>query len=209
MRYDLSVTPDPADLSVTASIRAVVERACAAPTNAFGYGIWTHHIVSVVSFGRELSARLGADAEIVELAALLHDYAGIRDASLAAEHHRHSADDARRLLGALDYPPGRTERVAACTLTHRASLGLLPETLEARCLASADAMAHITQVPSLLHLAYVKKGLGVDEGAAWVCGKLRRSYEKLCPEGKEMIGVRYRAASELLSKLDVDPAARS
>jgi len=192
---DLSVNTDPA---VLASIRAEVERACAAPTNAFGYGIWTHHIVSVVSFGRELSARLGADAEIVELAALLHDYAGIRNASLAAEHHRHSADDARRLLGALDYPPCRTERVAACIVTHRASQGLEPETLEARCLASADAAAHILQVPSLLHLAYVTKGLSIGEGAGWVRAKLERSYQKLCPEAKGLIETRYRAALEML-----------
>lgn len=199
------MTRDPADLSanfhpaVLASIRAEVERACAAPTNAFGYGIWTHHIVSVVSFGRELSARLGADAEIVELAALLHDYAAIRDVRLAAEHHLHSADDARRLLGALDYPPSRTERVAACILTHRASLGRLPETLEARCLASADAAAHILQVPSLLHLAYVTKGLSIDEGATWVHTKLKRSYQKLCPEARALVGARYHAALGTLS----------
>ncbi len=198
------MTPDPADLSanvhpvVLASVRAVVERACAAPTNAFGYGIWTHHIVSVARFGRELSAQLGADAEIVKLAALLHDYAGIKDVRLAPEHHLHSADEARRLLGALGYPPGRTERVASCIVTHRASQGAEPETLEARSVASADALAHIVQVPSLLHLAYVTKGLGIGEGAAWVAAKLRRSYKKLCPEAKELIEGRYRAALEML-----------
>ena len=69
-------------------VRAEVERACAAPDNSFGYGIWTHHIVTVVRFGRLLSERLGADPKIVELAALLHDYAGIRDAALVPEHHR-------------------------------------------------------------------------------------------------------------------------
>jgi uncharacterized protein len=176
----------------------VVERACAAPSNAFGYGIWTHHIVSVVHFGRKLSRILGADAEIVELAALLHDVAGIADVRLEREHHRHSADEARRLLGALRYPPERTERVAACILTHRASRGLEPETLEARCLASADGMAHIAQVPSLLRLAYVEKGLSIEEGAAWVAAKLERSYRKLFPEAKGLISGLYHAALETL-----------
>ena len=134
-------------------MRAEVERACAAPENSFGYGIWTHHIVTVADFGRALSERLGADAEIVELAALLHNYAGIRDVALAPEHHHHGAAEARQLLGAFGYPAARREHVAACILTHRASQGLAPQTLEARCLASADAMAHIAQVPSLLHLA--------------------------------------------------------
>lgn len=183
---------------VLEAVRTEVERACAAQANAFGYGIWTHHIVTVVGFGRELSERLGADAEIVELAALLHDLAGIRDVRLAPEHHRHGADAARGLLGALLYPPDRTERVAACILTHRASRGLMPETLEARCVASADGMAHIAQVPSLLHLAYTRKGLDTDAGAAWVAAKLRRSYGKLCPVAEALIGARYRAALELL-----------
>lgn len=183
---------------VRAEVEREVEQACAAPTNAFGYGIWTHHITQVVQFGRELSKRLGADTEIVELAALLHDYAGIKDVRLTDDHHLHSAAEARRLLTELSYPPERTEQVAACIVTHRASQGLVPETLEARCLASADAMAHIAQVPSLLHLAYVGKSLNVDEGAAWVVAKLERSYQKLCPEAKALIETRYRAALVVL-----------
>ncbi len=184
---------------VIPEVYAEVERACAAPNNVFGYGIWTHHIMSVVRFGRELAHATGADPEIVELAALLHDYAGIKDVALEPEHHRHGAALARKLLGALDYPAARAERVAACILTHRASRTLQPETLEARVLASADAAAHIAQVPSLLHLAYVRKGLGVDEGAAWVRAKLERSRRKLMPEAEALVGEHYRAALEVLA----------
>ena len=111
--------------------------------------------MSVVQFGRELAAVTGADGEIVELAALLHDYAGIKDVALEPDHHLHGAALARDLLNALGYPAEQTERVAVCILTHRASWKLKPQSLEARVLASADAAAHILQVPSLLHLAYV------------------------------------------------------
>lgn len=180
------------------TVRAEVETACRASSNRFGYGIWTHHIVWVVRYGLELAARTGADAETVELAALLHDYAGIRDAALAPQHHLHGADEARRLLEGLGYPPDRAERVAACILTHRASEALPPGSLEARCVASADALAHITQVPSLLRLAYAERGLGVDEGAAWVAGKLRRSYAKLMPEALPLAEGPYRAALRVL-----------
>ena len=185
--------------SVTQAVYLEVERACAAPSNAFGYGIWTHHILSVVQFAEALAAKTGADAEIVQLAALLHDYAGIKDVSLEPEHHLHGARLARKLLGERGYPKIRTEHVAACIVTHRASQKLKPETLEARVLRSADAAAHITQVPSLLHLAYVRKGLGVDEGAAWVRAKLERSYRKLMPEAQELIGERYGAALKILN----------
>lgn len=189
---------------VTAAVYALVEQACAAPHNVFGFGIWTHHILSVRQFGRELASITGADTEIVELAALLHDYAGIKDVALEPEHHLYGAALARELLGELGYPEARTERVAACILTHRASRKLMPEklepqTLEARVLASADAAAHIAQVPSLLYLAYVRKGLGVDEGATWVRAKLERSYQKLMPEAKVLVGERYRAALGVLA----------
>lgn len=180
-------------------VRAEVERVCAAPENAFGYGIWTHHIVSVERYSLELAEVLGAHREVVALAALLHDYAGIRDAALASEHHRHGALEAERVLRPLGYPEAVISAVQHCILTHRASQDLKPETLEAVCLASADAMAHIAQVPSLLHLAYVKRGLSVDEGAAWVRGKLERSYHKLCPEAREIIESRYRGALTLLA----------
>lgn len=189
--------------AVVAAVSRLVEEACAAPTNAFGYGIWTHHITSVVQFGRELAAVTGADGEIVELAALLHDYAGIKDVALELEHHLHGAALARDLLATLAYPEARAERVAACILTHRASRKLKPQlkprSLEARVLASADAAAHILQVPSLLHLAYVRKGLEIDEGAAWVRAKLSRSYGKLMPEAKALLEVRYRGAVMVLS----------
>ena len=189
--------------AVVAAIAKLVEQACAARTNAFGYGIWTHHLTSVVQFGRELAAVTGAEGEIVELAALLHDYAGIRDVRLEPDHHLHGAALAGDLLSALGYPAEQTERVAACILTHRASQNLepqlKPQSLEARVVASADAAAHILQVPSLLYLAYVRKGLGIDEGAAWVRGKLERSYQKLMPEAKTLIEGRYRGALELLS----------
>ena len=183
---------------IVAITRKLVETACAAPANTFGYGIWTHHLVSVVQFGCDLAALTGADAEIVELAALLHDYAGIKDVALEPEHHFHGAALAQDLLSTLNYPADRTERVAACILTHRASQRLKPQTLEARVVASADAAAHILQVPSLLHLAYVRKSLGIDEGAAWVRAKLGRSYQKLMPEAKVLVGRRYQAALKLL-----------
>ncbi len=180
------------------TVRVYVETACRAEANRFGYGIWTHHIRVVVRYGRELSALTGADADIVELAALLHDVAGIKDVTLEPEHHLHGADEARRLLAGLGYPPERTKRVAACILTHRARAGDLPGSLEARCVASADTLAHLRQVPSLLRLAYAEKGLGVDEGAAWVLAKLRRSYAKLMPEALPLAEAPYRAALEVL-----------
>jgi len=68
-------------------IEQIVEQACAADTNIFGYDIWTHRILKVIENTKRLAPLFDADREIVEFAALLHDYASIKDKALYADHH--------------------------------------------------------------------------------------------------------------------------
>lgn len=186
--------------ALTQEVARVVERACAAPTNVFGYGIWTHHIREVVRLGKDLSAEFGADEEVVELAALLHDYASIKDKRLYAEHHVYGPLEAQDLLTSLDYPAEKIDAVKRCIAEHRGSVEGERTTPEARCLASADALAHIQNVPSLLLFAYVHKRLGIDDGATWVREKLLRSWGKLEPGLRERAKTQYEAALLTLSR---------
>ncbi|MFZ5966931.1 MAG: HD domain-containing protein [Bacillota bacterium] len=172
-------------------ISKVVEDACKRDSNIFGYGIWSHHIVYVVKYAKQLAEKFGADIEIVEIAALLHDYASIKESSLYEEHHIHGANEAEQILTEFGYPPEKIDKVKHCILSHRGSVISERLTLEAQCVASADAMSHIFQVASLLHFAYVKRGMSVDEGKAWVLGKIERSWKKLCPEARGMINDYY------------------
>ena len=180
-------------------IEEIVEDACGKKTNVFGYGIWSHHIVFVKKYGGFLAEKYGADNEVVEIAALLHDYAGIKDYSLAKNHHLHSASEAEKLLKSLGYPEEKISAIKDCIMTHRASVSIKRKSVEAICLASADAMAHIDQIPSLLYLAFVQHKMSIDEGIAWVTEKLERSWKKLCPFAKEIIEGKYVAAKTLLS----------
>lgn len=179
-------------------IEKIVEDACKRDSNSFGYGIWSHHIVFVAKYAKQLAEKLGADSEIVEIAALLHDYAGIKDIAMAEEHHIYGAVEAERILNEFHYPQAKIQSVMDCILTHRGSVPMKRLTREAECIASADAMAHIFQVPSLLHLAYVKHGLRIDEGKEWVLKKIERSMNKLCPEAKEMVHEHYLKIKEVL-----------
>jgi uncharacterized protein len=180
-------------------IANIVQEACAQDTNVFGYGIWTHHITEVVKNGKRLAELFGADQEIVELAALLHDYASIKDQTLYPDHHVHGPIEAEKLLKRLDYPPARIEAVKACIAAHRGSVPGERRSAEAECLANADAMAHIEQIPSLLELAFVQYKMGIDEGTQWVRSKLERSWNKLSPPVREMMRTRYEAALQVLA----------
>ncbi len=150
--------------------------------------------MTVVRFAAALARRLDANAQIVDLAALLHDYASVKDEALYADHEVHSAQEAERVLVRLGYPLKTVEAVKDCILTHRGSQSYERRSPEAICLASADGMAHIAEWPSLLYLAFRQHGMDLDEGTMWAREKLRRSWAKICPEGREVIGARYEAA---------------
>lgn len=176
----------------------IVERACAASKNRFGMGIWTHHVKPMLDVAAELAKRIEADPEIVAIAVLLHDYAGIADQNKAQDHHVHGATEADRILSLEKYPHSRIEQVKACILTHRGSVSLSRDTKEQQCVADADAIVHIQCVPSLFFVAYSNLGMTIDEGHRWVRDKLERDWEKLSDTGKDYIQSRYEAARMVL-----------
>jgi len=180
------------------TISDIVEEESKKDTNVFGYEGWTYHVTTVVKYAKLLAEKLGADKEIVEIAALLHDYAGVKDSSMYKEHHLYGAIEAEKILKGFNYPEERINRIKECIIQHRGSVPLERTTKESICIASADAMAHIDQVPSLLHLVYFKRKMDVTEGANWVSEKLKRSWNKLCPEAKEIIKDKYESAKIVL-----------
>jgi len=192
---------------VIAEIAEIVEQACAEETNIFGYGIWTHHISQVARNAKRLAGMFGADPEIVEIAALLHDYASVKDEALYEDHHVHGPVEAEKLLRRFGYPQERIEAVKDCIAAHRGSVPGERRSAEAECLANADAMTHIEQVPSLLELAFVQRGMGIDEGTRWVRAKLERSWNKLSPQVREMMREKYEAALVTLTVLNLNDAA--
>lgn len=176
-----------------------VKEACYADTNHFGKSVFTNHILEVVKHGASLARESQADEEIVILAALLHDYAGILDYSNYGDHHTKSAALAIKLLTDLSYPIERAKRVATCILEHRGSKSISPSSLESICLLSADAMAHITKWPSLLHYAQSANHLNYREAKIWVFAKLQRSWHKMSEHGRLAVKSEFQLASEHLN----------
>lgn len=181
-------------------IRKLVKESCQKKTNIFGYGAWSHHITSVVKYAKLLAKKLKADKEILEIAALLHDYAGIKKKGWYPKHHIHSARLAEEILKKYNYPIARIEKVKQCILTHRASKNITRKSIEAEILAAADYMAHFDNVHSLLYLAFVQHRMKIDRGKRWVLAKLKRDWDRLkLPEAKEIIRDKYEAIRKALS----------
>ncbi len=180
-------------------IRNIVEEACLKDSNIFGYGIWTHHITQVARNGKLLAEIFKADLEIVEIAALLHDYASVKDRALYKDHHIHGQIEAEKILRNFSYPEEKIEAVKHCIAAHRGSVPMERKSPEAECIANADAVTHIEQVPSLLHSAYVLKKMGIDNGTKWVRYKLERSWNKLNFQVQELIREKYESALKILT----------
>jgi uncharacterized protein len=164
-------------------ISMLVEDKCKQKTNTFGYGIWSHHIKPMVDIAIDLAKEYGADLEIVIIATLLHDLAGINDEAKIKEHHIFGTELAEEILEKENYPKEKIEQVKKCILNHRGSVVNKKESKEELCVADADAIAHIRAVGSLFYVAY-KKNLTIDEGKEWVKAKIRRDYNKLSEMGK-------------------------
>lgn len=181
-------------------ISSIVEDACKAETNAFGYGTWSHHILPMIPLAQELADRVNADKEIVTLAVLLHDYAGINNQEFIEEHHIWGAKEAERILKNENLEEEQIERVKRCILAHPGSAIMDKTTEEERCVADADAIVHIDQLASLFYLVYAERRMGVDEGRAWIKDKLTRDWEKMSENGRNMVKQKYDCIMELLEE---------
>ncbi|EKD58974.1 MAG: hypothetical protein ACD_56C00015G0002 [uncultured bacterium] len=99
---------------------------------------WNHHVVPVIAYSREMALRYGGDADAIHLGALLHDMALIENAE---PHDEIGADKAYEFLIVRWVPTETAQKVKDIVLKHRCKL-YVPETLEEKIVATADALAH-------------------------------------------------------------------
>ncbi len=183
-------------MDLVEEIREYVKKECGKETNFFGMNAYDYHFVSMVKYAKQLAEETGADMEIVEIAAWLHDIGSILGDY--KNHHISGAEHAEKLLTKYNYPKDRIERIKHCILAHRGSKDIKRETIEAECIADADAMSHFDNIASLFYLALVTRKLETNESRTFVKEKLQRSWNKLTPRAKAVIKPKYDAAMLLL-----------
>ncbi|MCK4634999.1 MAG: HD domain-containing protein [Candidatus Aenigmarchaeota archaeon] len=93
------------------------------------------HVTRVYNLCMRIGKEEGADLEVLELAAFLHDIGISEDRE---NHEKVSAEITREILK--DYDKKKMENVIHCIEVHRFSKGLKPITLEAKILQDADKL---------------------------------------------------------------------
>jgi uncharacterized protein len=157
------------------------------------------HVLRVMKNARWLGEQLGADLEVVEAAALLHDVQGANpaDAGRRRDHEQASAAFAREVLKAEHWPAERIEAVCHCIEAHRFRSKIKPQTLEAQILFDADKL----DVSGAYGLARTL-GYAVQGGMPFYA----RASEQFIESGQLEEGEPHSAYHEYLYKLRHIPA---
>lgn len=183
---------------ILAGLQKEVYNRCLRETNKFGMGCY-YHITAVVKNAEILAEKFGADKEIVLIAAWLHDIASVTDYSLYEQHHIYGAEIAYSILKEYKYDEEKISLVQNCIKTHRGSVDCQKNSIEEVCVADADAISHFDNIPGLLYLAYVEKGMGIEEGREFVKNKLTRSFRKLSADSAAYYQNKYERAMEVIA----------
>jgi len=108
---------------------------------------WAHgrsHIERVLRTAVEIGKREGADPEIIELSAILHDIFANDEKHSSIEGFRHEIEaskEARNILMTLGLGDRTVDAVCHCIESHRKRTGRVqPQTIEAKCLFDADKL---------------------------------------------------------------------
>lgn len=186
------------DNNLIEKLTVLVEDACKSKSNKYGYGIWSHHIKPMLKISTNLASFYNAEEEIVIIATLLHDLAGIRDDSKTKDHHIYGAIEAEEILRKYNYPNDRIEKVKKCILNHRGSVNNTKDSVEEICVTDADAMAHIEGIGSLFYLVYKEMNMEIDEGIQYIRGKINRDWNKMSEKSKEMYKIKYEKVIDVI-----------
>jgi uncharacterized protein len=120
------------------------------------------HVLRVYRMAVRLARIEGADVEIVEAAALLHDAQGSNgehDSNQRADHHLASADFAAVVLRSEGWPDERIAAVQHAIRAHRfRDATEPPQTIEAKVLFDADKLDAIGAIGVARSIAYAAQG---------------------------------------------------
>src|SRR5437660_11984543 len=129
---------------------------------------WAHgrsHIERVLRTAVEIGKREGADTEIIELSAILHDIFANKEKHTGVEGFRHEIEaskEARNILKTLGLAERTVDAVCHCIESHRKRTGRIqPQTIEAKCLFDADKLDFIGAI-GIVRSAYISLDLGQE-----------------------------------------------
>ena len=158
---------------------------------------WNYHLLPVIKNALILAEKYGADKDVVEVAAIFHDYADLLDFANRDNHHILGAELAEGVLLQDGVEQGFIDKVKRCILNHRASVVRDKFSIEEICVADADAISHLDSVVELIcWRAYL--GEDIVTANNFVKKKIEKSYAKMSSETKALMKDKYDSIMKVL-----------
>ena len=145
--------------------------------------LYEHHVFVVAARAKVLAQRYGADVELAQVAALLHDIADTKMKRFEAGHEEESLKIARECMQKSGYEPTEVSLVVDDAIKlHSCRNGQRPKSKEGLVLATADALAHVTTDYYIIATQILgREGATLEEIKAWVLKKNEKDFvKKIC-----------------------------
>lgn len=140
--------------------------------------LYDTHIFVVADYAQTYATRFGADGDCAAYAALLHDCADAVMRRTDAGHAEKSRALAREILARCGVSQEVVTVVCDDILPkHSCRDGILPESIEGKCMATADAVVHLTTdfYPEALRRMHAE-GRDMAQAYRWMREKVHRDY---------------------------------
>ena len=160
------------------------------------YDFWNEHIKYVYKESIKLAKEYNADIEIVSLGALLHDIALINKVGDRKDHHINGEVIAKEILESFDYDEDKLNRVLKCVYNHRSSKNA--ESIEEKCVADADILAHFDNIPMLFNSAFIRNNIPLNEIRTWMKECFEKDYNDLSDRTKETFKEQYQEICKIV-----------
>lgn len=158
---------------------------------------WQYHLLPVIKNACMLAEKYGADRDVVEVAAIFHDYADLLDFANRDNHHILGAELAEGILIQDGFDQEFVDKVKLCIVNHRASVVKEKFSKEEICVADADAISHLDSVVELIcWRAYLNEDIMACND--FVKTKIKKSYAKMSKESQEMFKDKYESIMKVL-----------
>jgi putative nucleotidyltransferase with HDIG domain len=185
---------------LAADIRKFVHQTCQRDENVFGSSFFHQHLSVVADCATTLAERLGADMEVVKLAAYLHDISAVFDPATTPNHPKQSADLATQILLENGYSEVRTSNVAHAIASHSHPLPIGRVPIEDVCVSNADAAARILRPAYWMYFVFGIRKYAFEEGRQWLRELIEKQWCVLIEPAKELVGNQYAATVEFLAR---------
>lgn len=167
--------------------------------------LYETHVFVVAEYAKVYAERFGADTDTCVAASLLHDCADAVMKRSDAGHSEKSVEIAKKLLYESGFSDTRIQQIVNDILPrHSCRDGVVPETLEGKVMATADAAAHlVTDFYPEVTKRWRAEGRNMREHKEWMQEKIVRDFEVkiFSPNVREEVKEKYEGLQKMVNNL--------